>query len=111
MNLIALLTGAGLATALIGWPRYGLLARWRENRSAAARIRREDALKHLLKCEANGAPATSLSLGGALGLRESGAAALLRMHTGKYRSTFDATVVEVVGWIRQRYQGSSGGDQ
>ena len=78
MNLIALLTGAGLATALIGWPRHGLLARWRENRSAAARIRREDALKHLLKCEANGAPATSLSLGGALGLRESGAAALLR---------------------------------
>jgi len=78
VKLFALLAGAGAATALLGWPRHGLLARWREARSAAARIRREDALKHLLKCEANGSPATSLSLGGALGLREGEAAALLR---------------------------------
>ncbi|MFM7749160.1 MAG: ABC transporter, partial [Opitutaceae bacterium] len=78
MKLFSLLAGAGAATALLGWPRHGLLARWREARSAAARIRREDALKHLPKCEANGAPATSLSLGGALGLREAEAAALLR---------------------------------
>jgi DtxR family Mn-dependent transcriptional regulator len=78
MNLLALLAVAGAACALLAWPRHGLGARWRRNRAAAERIRREDALKHLLKCEANGLAATSLSLGGALGLREAEAAALLR---------------------------------
>ena len=78
MNLLALLAGAGAAAALLWWPRHGLLARWRGARDASARVRREDALKHLLKCEANRAPATALSLGGALGLREAEAAALLR---------------------------------
>ena len=78
MKTLALLAGAAAAAALAGWPRHGLWARWRRAREAAARIRREDALKHVLKCEANGPPATSLSVGGALGLREPAAAALLR---------------------------------
>lgn len=78
MKLLALLAGAGAAAALAAWPRHGLRARWHRARDSAARIRREDALKHLLKCEANGVAATALSLGGALGLREAAAAALLR---------------------------------
>jgi DtxR family Mn-dependent transcriptional regulator len=78
MKMLVLLAGSAAAAALAGWPRWGLRARWRRARSAGERIRREDALKHLLKCEANGVAATALSLGGALGLREPAAAALLR---------------------------------
>ena len=78
MEYLALLAGAAAGSALLGWPRHGLLARWRAARDASERVRREDALKHLLKCDANRAPATALSLGGALGLREAEAAALLR---------------------------------
>lgn len=64
--------------ALIAWPRVGLWSRGREARRLAARARREDALKHILKGEANGQGATVLSVAGALRLRDNAAAALLR---------------------------------
>lgn len=63
----------GLAL-LVTWPRWGLLAWWRRQRERRQREWREDALKHLLKCEVEGAPASLLSLAGAL-RRGDGAAA------------------------------------
>jgi len=53
-------------TALLLWPRQGMLARWRAGRRLAARVRREDAIKHILKCEVNGGEATLESLAGHL---------------------------------------------
>lgn len=70
--LVVLLAGA------VFWPRQGLWARGREARRLADRARREDALKHILKCEANGQSASVLSVAGALRLRDNAAAALLR---------------------------------
>ncbi len=64
------------ALAAVFWPRRGLRARWRQAQDQARRIRREDALKHLLKSEANGRTATLNSLAGALQITP-GAAALL----------------------------------
>ncbi|MBI5692537.1 MAG: DtxR family transcriptional regulator [Verrucomicrobia bacterium] len=72
-----LLLGA-LAAAALFWPRHGAWSRWREARRLAERARQEDALKHILKCEANGETATVLSVAGALRLRDGAAAALLR---------------------------------
>jgi len=67
-----------LALALVtGWPRHGLIARWREGRGLAARVRREDALKHLLKAEANHQPATIESVAGAVEIRRASAVGLL----------------------------------
>jgi DtxR family Mn-dependent transcriptional regulator len=51
--------------ALLG-PRQGLVARWRGGRRRAARVRREDAIKHILKCEVNGGEASIESLAGHL---------------------------------------------
>ena len=68
----------GLLLAVIGWPRLGLWSRWREARRLAARAQHEDALKHMLKCEANGQRATVLSIAGALRLSDNAAAGLLR---------------------------------
>jgi DtxR family Mn-dependent transcriptional regulator len=73
----------GLLLAVIGWPRLGLWSRWREARRLAARAQHEDALKHILKCEANGQSATGLSVAGALRLSDNAAAGLLReLETG-----------------------------
>lgn len=69
---------AVVLAALIAWPRHGLWSRGREARRLAARARREDALKHILKCEANGQAPTVLSVAGALRLRDNAAAELLR---------------------------------
>lgn len=49
-----------LLVALL-WPTHGLVARWRAGRQRAARVRREDAIKHILKCEVNGGEATILA--------------------------------------------------
>ena len=69
---------ACLATlAVLGWPRHGLLARWRRARELARRTRGEDALKHILKSEANGRVATLDSIAGALQITTSNAARLL----------------------------------
>lgn len=65
------------------WPRVGLFARWRQGRALAARSQREDALKHLLKCEANHQPPTLHSVAGVLGITPNRAAELLSsMETG-----------------------------
>ena len=56
------------ALAVLAWPRVGAWARLRQARALAARARREDALKHLLKTEANGREATLESVSGALQL-------------------------------------------
>lgn len=53
-------------TALLVWPGHGLVARWLSGRRRAERVRREDAIKHILKCEVNGGEATIESLAGHL---------------------------------------------
>jgi len=71
--LVALVIIAGLLL----WPDAGLIARWRQARSRAARVRREDALKHVLKCEVNGERPTLNSVAGALHIRDGAAAELI----------------------------------
>ncbi len=70
----------GLFVLAVGvvWPRHGLAARWREGRQLAARVRREDALKHLLKAEANRQAASIESVAGILEIRRRPAAELLQ---------------------------------
>ncbi|MFZ5807615.1 MAG: DtxR family transcriptional regulator [Verrucomicrobiota bacterium] len=63
--------------AVILWPRRGLWARWRRTQELSRRIRREDALKHILKSEVNGRIATLESLAGALQITTDNAARLL----------------------------------
>lgn len=76
MNAIYLIL-ALLAVALTCWPRHGLWARWRLAQESARRIRREDALKHIVKSEANGRVVTLNSLAGALHITTGNAARLL----------------------------------
>lgn len=75
-DLLLLLLATLLAAACL-WPHYGLIARWRVARRHAARVRREDALKHILKAEVNGRDSSVASVAGALHLREDRAASLL----------------------------------
>ncbi|HNQ90772.1 MAG TPA: iron dependent repressor, metal binding and dimerization domain protein [Verrucomicrobiota bacterium] len=74
-GILGILVVAGLAVLL--WPRSGLLARARRSRQQAIRARQEDALKHILKCEAASRTATLESLAGALGIPSGAAASLL----------------------------------
>lgn len=62
------LLGAGLASALAFWPRYGLFDLVRGRRSTRRRALYEDVLKHLLAWERSGKIATPESVAGALGL-------------------------------------------
>lgn len=64
-NLMIVICLLALMASLL-WPKHGLLARWRSGRRRAARVRREDAIKHILKCEVNGGEATIESLAGHL---------------------------------------------
>lgn len=66
-----------VVAALVLWPGKGLLARWRDARQLATRTRQEDALKHILKAEANERPASVASIAGSLRIGEDAAAALL----------------------------------
>lgn len=77
--LLALLAEAVAVAALAAvlWPRVGLHDRWRRIRRDSARALREDALKHLLRAEGQGAPATIESVAGALGIGADRAAGLL----------------------------------
>jgi DtxR family Mn-dependent transcriptional regulator len=68
----------GLAGAVLGWPQWGLIARWRRARELTERSQREDVLKHLLKCEANGRQASLDSIAGALHIRTGDAADLVQ---------------------------------
>jgi DtxR family Mn-dependent transcriptional regulator len=65
------------ALAVVYWPRHGLRARWHQSQALARRMRREDALKHLLHAEANGRVPTLESLAGALQITTTNAARLL----------------------------------
>ncbi|MEI7911119.1 MAG: iron dependent repressor, metal binding and dimerization domain protein [Verrucomicrobiota bacterium] len=60
------------------WPQRGWLARNQRRRAIAARVLREDALKHLCKVEAGGRRPTLLSVTGSLQTNPERAAALLR---------------------------------
>jgi DtxR family Mn-dependent transcriptional regulator len=77
--LITLLLGIGVTAALltIFWPERGLLERWRRGRSVNARVRREDALKHLHRCEMHGRQPTTESMAGALHISTNDAVDLL----------------------------------
>jgi DtxR family Mn-dependent transcriptional regulator len=67
-----------VVVAVLGWPRVGVLARYRAMRRATARVRLEDGLKHLYTCESGGHPATVDSVAGALGLSRGSAVELVR---------------------------------
>jgi DtxR family Mn-dependent transcriptional regulator len=68
---------AGVLLAVVAWPRVGFWARGQKARQSARRIRREDALKHILKSEANRREVTLNSLAGALQITTAAAADLL----------------------------------
>lgn len=69
MMTYLLMAGAIALVIATLWPRAGMLARFREGRRLSARVRQEDALKHILKSEVNHTPPTIESLAGALGIR------------------------------------------
>lgn len=75
--LLAFILTLLVLLAVVTAPRYGLIARWRAARALAARVRREDALKHILKAEVNGRPSSLSSVAGALRIGEDRAATLL----------------------------------
>jgi len=59
------------------WPKVGWAARWQQARRLATRSQQEDALKHILKTEANRQEPTLQSVAGALGISSNRAADLL----------------------------------
>lgn len=77
--LLALVVFALVTAALaaVTWPKQGLLARLRRGRLAQERVRMEDALKHLFKCEYRDRPASLVSVAGALEGSQSTAAETL----------------------------------
>jgi len=77
------------AVALGLWPRRGLLWVWREAQQLACRRRHEDALKHILKSEANGRAATLESIAGALHITTGRAARLLEELVARDLLTFE----------------------
>lgn len=79
--LIALLIAASLivGSALIFWPRHGLVARWKIARRATERTLTEDALKHLYLCATNQRRPTIQSVAGKLQIPENQTAELLNL--------------------------------
>lgn len=73
---LAIAAGIAAAAAVL-WPRHGFVSRWRRGRELTARVRREDALKHILKCGAGGRVATLDSIAGSLQIPTATAAALV----------------------------------
>ncbi len=78
-SLIALIIGLGLLCIALWvfWPEDGLYARWQQGRRMNARIRREDALKHIHNCEMGGSSASIQSIAGVLGVGLNEASAAL----------------------------------
>jgi len=72
---------AALSTGILLWvvfrPGPGLFWQWRSARSMTARVRREDALKHIYTSQAEHTPATLPTLAGTLGISTGDAAALI----------------------------------
>lgn len=78
MNPWLIILTALIAGGIMVWPRHGVLARWRRARQLALRFQREDALKHILKSEADGRPPTLDSIAGAVQVTTAQAAELLQ---------------------------------
>lgn len=78
-SLIALIIGLGLLLIALWvfWPEAGLYARGQRGRQISARIRREDALKHIHNCEMGGSSASIQSIAGVLGANLNEASAAL----------------------------------
>lgn len=70
-------TGVAVAVGVALWYLRRRRLRNRKDRDSLDRIRREDALKHLCKCEAEGSAATLASVAGVLHLETAEAAAVL----------------------------------
>lgn len=64
-------------TAVFLWPEKGVLSRWQQARQMTDRARREDALKHIYKCEQKGRRASVESIAGALNVSTNDVAELL----------------------------------
>lgn len=77
--LLALIIGTLLLAAALAvcWPQRGLLARWRRRAHVTDRVRIEDTLKHIHKCEMYGRRPTLESVAGSLGVSTDAAASLL----------------------------------
>lgn len=73
---------------LLFWPGFGVISRWREAQLRLSRVRREDALKHILKCEVNGQVPTLSSVSGALHISDDATAALLTAMEGSQLITY-----------------------
>ena len=76
---ILLLIGMAVmaVTAVFLWPEKGTWARWQQGRQMTDRARREDALKHIYKCEQKGRRASVESIAGALNISTNEVAELL----------------------------------
>lgn len=75
-GVVAVLALVCLAIVVLA-PRFGMIARYRQVREQTRRVRQEDALKFLLKSEANGVTPTIDSVAGALNVSSSSAAQVL----------------------------------
>jgi DtxR family Mn-dependent transcriptional regulator len=77
--MIQWLTISALAVfgLLLCWPSVGLVHRWRQMRETAARVLREDALKHVYKTQVDGRPPTLESIAGTLHIHSNQAAGLM----------------------------------
>lgn len=77
--VVALAAFVALAALLLAafWPRTGVVARVLRATRLSDRVLTEDALKHLLRCEMDGTPASVESLAGALGITRAAAARML----------------------------------
>ncbi|MFC1974887.1 iron dependent repressor, metal binding and dimerization domain protein [Chloroflexota bacterium] len=77
--IAALVAGAGW---LLFWPERGFFWRWQRTQQMTGRVLREDALKHVHKCERHHRPATVASIAGDLQVSLNQAADLLASMLG-----------------------------
>lgn len=68
VSALLIATGLVVLGVLLFHPRRGLLYTWRRSRLSSERVRREDALKHIHRCEMNASHPSLESLAGALNL-------------------------------------------
>jgi DtxR family Mn-dependent transcriptional regulator len=92
MNALAICLSAALLAAILGTPKFGLVAKWRRLSAYRAKSRSEDALKHILAWQHRSKLATLESLAGTMGLRPT---AVLRLVAG----------LRTAGWIESSAAG------